>query len=60
MESSPDEQVDILDLIKKMKAEIKAWRQGINHRNMNKAKVGAIYVPEWTINAAIKQIEASK
>lgn len=34
-------------------AEIKAWRSGLNARNMNKCKVGATFADERNLRAAI-------
>lgn len=48
---------DLLAMLKASYAEIRAWRDGLNHRNMNKSKVGAVYVPEWEIKAAIAKAE---
>lgn len=44
---------ELLAALEAAYAEIYAWRRGINVRNMNKCKVGAIFADEPTIRAAI-------
>lgn len=39
--------------------EIKGWRRGLNHRNMNKAKVGAEYIQETIILQALRKARSS-
>lgn len=33
--------------------EIRAWRSGKNHRNMNKCKVGAVFIEERKVREAL-------
>ena len=46
---------DLYEALELAHREIRAWRDGLNHRDMNKAKVGAIYVPEGIILAALRK-----
>ncbi|RUV37443.1 hypothetical protein [Mesorhizobium sp. M7A.F.Ca.MR.148.00.0.0] len=48
---------DLLAAVRLAWAEIQAWRRGLNHRNMNKCKVGATFVEERTVRTAIASAE---
>lgn len=48
---------DLLEALRQSYDEIKAWRSGLNHRNMNKCKVGATFVFENVIKSAIAKAE---
>lgn len=49
---------NVLAALKHAWEEIQAWRRGLNHRNMNKCKVGATFIEERAVRAAIASIEA--
>lgn len=44
---------ELLEALKEAHAEIRAWRDGLNSKNMHAAKVGAKYADEKQIVAAI-------
>jgi hypothetical protein len=48
---------ELLEALKGAYREIRGWRDGKNSRNMNKAKVGAEYMQEHLIRAAIAKAE---
>ncbi|MDE2096541.1 MAG: hypothetical protein KGL39_04785 [Patescibacteria group bacterium] len=48
---------DLLKVLAMAYREIRAWRDGLNHRNLNKAKVGAIYADETEIRVAIARAQ---
>lgn len=48
---------DVADALRHALEEIRAWRSGLNSRNMNRCKVGATFCDMDRVKAAIDQAE---
>lgn len=46
---------ELVEELKAAYAEIRAWRNGLNNRNMNKCKVGATFTSETQLKSALQK-----